>query len=340
MRLFLREQIPLLIIYGLQLVLILGIYRLAGFQNWWIALYAALLSAVLFVGYLCYRYWSLRSFYYRLTFPMETLDESIRDRGGNPLSKALNELLKTQYQHYKGELHHYESKIRNHVTFINQWVHQMKTPLSVIHLTIQDEDDPIFDSIREESDRIGKGLETVLHTARLDSFEQDFHVEPVRLNTVVHQVIQENKGLFIRNRVYPEVYVDETLTVESDEKWLAFVLGQLLTNAVKYSVETGEKIVLSSWMRGPHAVLQVTDYGIGIPKKDLQRVFEPYFTGEHGRKYPESTGMGLYLVREVCRRLNHGVELTSKVGKGTTVRIIFLSPVPPVPLHESKEGLR
>ncbi|OYD08821.1 sensor histidine kinase [Paludifilum halophilum] len=328
MKLLLREQTPLMIVYGLQLILTLLIYRLAGFEDEWVALYVVFLNISLLTVYLVFRYFSLRSLYRRLSQPLETLDETIQDREFSPLSEAMDELLKTQYQHYKSELDEYERKIRDHVTFINQWVHQMKTPLSVIHLTIQDEDGPVFDSIREEADRIGKGLETVLHTARLDVFDRDFHVEPVSLYQTVNQVIHENKRLFIRNRVYPEVRVEEALMVESDEKWLTFVLGQLVTNSVRYSAGTGEKVTLSSWRRGLHVVLEVRDRGVGIPKEDIRRVFEPYFTGENGRRYRESTGMGLYLVREVCQRLNHRIELDSEPGEGTAVRLIFNEPVP------------
>ncbi|MDR6224467.1 signal transduction histidine kinase [Desmospora profundinema] len=120
--------------------------------------------------------------------------------------------------------------------------------------------------------------------------------------------------------------VKETATVESDAKWLTFMVNQLVTNAVKYSSGTGETVTFSSYHRGKNQVLEIRDHGVGIPKQDRDRVFDPYYTGENGRRFSESTGMGLYLVREVCERLGHGVELDSEKGKGTTVRLVFFTP--------------
>jgi OmpR family two-component system sensor histidine kinase YxdK len=248
-------------------------------------LYSVFLGLFILSGYLLYRYVSHRSFYMRLTNPMTSLDESMQQSGHAPLAEALDQLLQEQYRHYQAQLKKWEKRRNDHITFINQWVHQMKTPLSVIDLTAQAEDDPRFISIREEADRIAKGLETVLYAARLEAFEQDFQVETVPLRRIVEKVIHENKRYFIRNYVYPEVKVSEEIIVESDAKWLAFVLNQLLTNAIKYSAGSHDKITISAWIRGQEAVLEVRDRGIGIPKSDLKRVFRPFYTGENGRKY-------------------------------------------------------
>jgi signal transduction histidine kinase len=299
------------------------IYWLGGYHDRSIALYALLLSSFLLLGYLCYRYFSHQVFYRRLSRPLDALDESLQETGHTPLAYALNQLLETQFQHYENKIHHYQRKLESHITFINQWVHQMKTPLSVIHLTIQDEDDPLFASIQEELHRLQKGLEMVLYTSRLGHFEHDFHVESIPLFHLVKKVISENKRLFIRNQVYPEILVDEHIEVYSDEKWLPFILGQLVTNAVRYSAGSHEKVTISSYLRENRVVLEVKDRGIGIPKRDIRRVFDPFFTGQHGREYRESTGMGLYLVREGCRRLGHQVELESEAGVGTIVRLIL-----------------
>lgn len=325
MKLFWKDHIPLLIIYFLQMGATILIYWLDGCTNVNTALYTMLLSSFILAAYLAFRYISQSSYYRRLANPMETLDESIQPDGHSPLSIALEELLKTQYRHFRTQLHQYEKKLRDQLTFIYQWVHQMKTPLAVIHLTLEEQDEPVFDSIREEADRIGKGLETMLYVARLDNFEQDFQVEPVRLRKLTDEFVQANKRLFIRNQVFPEIKVDPEVAVQSDEKWLAFVLGQILTNAVKYSKGKSKTVEVASYFRGNHVVLQVKDYGIGIPKHDVKRVFDPYFTGENGRKFPEATGMGLYLVKEICRRLDHRIELESIEGEGTTVRIVFSS---------------
>jgi two-component system, OmpR family, sensor histidine kinase YxdK len=101
------------------------------------------------------------------------------------------------------------------------------------------------------------------------------------------------------------------------------MLSQLIHNAVKYSKGKSKSISISIYDRGGEAVLEVKDYGVGIPESDKQRVFEPFYTGENGRKFRESTGMGLYLTSEAAKQLGHRIEIDSKAGEGTTIRIIF-----------------
>ncbi|SEN75583.1 sensor histidine kinase [Lihuaxuella thermophila] len=323
MKLFIRDHLLMIVLSLVQLIIVLLVNWLDGSRNLPTVLYSVFLGVLLLTTFLIYRFCLLRDFYRRLTKPLASLDDSLGKVGDAPLAAALEQLLLAQYRHYQQQLKTYERKRNDHLAFINQWVHQMKTPVSVIELIVQEEDDSRFAMIREESDRISAGLELILHAARLESFEQDFAVEAVKLRTVVDKVIHENKRLFINNHVYPEVLVDPEVIVRSDAKWLAFVLNQLVTNAVKYSAGSNQYVTVLSEPRGREMVLEIRDKGIGIPKSDLKRVFRPFFTGENGRIHRESTGIGLYLVQEVCKRLGHSIELESETGVGTTVRLIF-----------------
>lgn len=251
------------------------------------------------------------------------MEEFLHEGSEAPLAKSLQELLQNQHRKYRTDLHNYQQKLKDHIQFINQWVHQMKTPLSVIHLMIQDEDEPRFAAIADELDRMKKGLEMVLYTARLDEFEHDFYVETLPLEQVVRTVTSSQKRLFIRKRVFPAFEIDEELTITSDEKWLTFALTQIMTNAVRYTNAENKKIYIRGFKRGINVVLEVQDEGVGIARSDLPRVFDPYFTGENGRNFQESTGMGLYLVKQICDKLGHRVEIDSIVNQGTTVRILF-----------------
>lgn len=322
MKLFFREQQPLIWVYLAQLATVTLVYRLDGHEDLSVNLYAAILSGALLAGYLLYRYATNRSFYRRMEKAPESLDE-----GGpaqrSPLADSLRRLLTATSRLYKNDLHNYRSKLEEHIHFINQWVHQMKTPLSVIHLMIQDKDGPPFSAIADELDRMKKGLETVLYAARLDTFEHDLYVERLGLEQVVRSVASEQKRLFIRSKVYPAIEIPPELNVVSDEKWLSFVLSQLITNAVRYTAEPGRHIRFTGGEWNGKTVLEVRDEGIGIPSGDLPRVFDAFFTGVNGRSYQESTGMGLYLVKQICGKLGHEVEIESEIGKGTTVRILF-----------------
>jgi signal transduction histidine kinase len=188
---------------------------------------------------------------------------------------------------------------------------------------VQDKDEPTYIAIGDELDRLKKGLEMVLYSARLDEFEHDLYIETLDMETIVRSVISSQKRLFIRSGVFPAVQIEGRINIVSDEKWLSFVLTQLITNAVRYTVDEGRKIYFRGYSRGPRQILEIQDEGVGIPKSDLPRVFEPYFTGENGRSFQESTGMGLYLVKHICEKLGTQVELESTVGQGTVVRLAF-----------------
>lgn len=325
MRLFIREHLVLTCWVLVMMLTVVAVFWYDGYDHWKTALYAVGLGFFWYAGYLVYRYMSHRAFYQRMTRPVNSLDELVALHETVPLSLALEKLLDSQYGKYHAHLNRLEQKQQEYLTFMNQWVHQMKTPLSVIELTVeeQEDDDPRFRSIREETDQMRRGLETVLYVARLDTFEQDFSVEPVELRMVGEEAIHELKRFFIRNHVYPEMQIDASLVVQSDAKWIRFVLVQLLSNAIKYAAGSEQKVHLRAYESEHQIVLEVQDHGIGIPKSDLNRVFRPFFTGENGRHFKESTGMGLYIAKEVLTRMNHQIEIESVYGEGTTVRITF-----------------
>lgn len=323
MKLFWREHLPLAGFTCLQLLLVLLVFWYDGYDRPLTAAYALFLGLFVFALYLGYRYATHRLMYKRLTDPPASLTSTIQLADAAPLSRAVDETIDHQYRYYQQQLKVWERKQQEHLAFMNQWVHQMKTPLSVIELITQDAEDPKLASISEEADQMKRGLEMVLYMARLDTFEHDFHVEKKSLRDIVHEVVHENKRYFIRSYVYPDIQIDPELTVETDVKWLRFVLQQIVTNAIKYSAGTRTKVTATAYTEGRAVVLEVTDRGAGIPKQDVKRVFQPFFTGENGRKYKESTGMGLYLAKEIIGKLNHEIELESEEGQGTTVRIIF-----------------
>ncbi|EJR54692.1 hypothetical protein IIM_01632 [Bacillus cereus VD107] len=323
MNLFLREHIPFICFSIIQLFVVLTVYWLDGYNHLSTALYSVFLGGCFLIGFLLYRYFSHRRFYNKLSNPSEILEDSLEELDSTPLSVALQRVLKTQYSQYHQQLKTWEYKQKEHLTFINQWVHQMKTPLSVIELITQEENGEVFESIVEEVDQMQYGLEMVLYMARLQTFEQDFYVERVLLQEIVQEVIRENKRLFIRSYVYPEVKVKQTIMVETDRKWLRFVIHQVISNAIKYSAGSRKNVTITTLEKERSVILEIQDHGVGIPKEDLPRVFRPFYTGINGRKFKESTGMGLYLVKNIIKRLEHHIEIESEVGKGTTIRIIF-----------------
>lgn len=324
MKLFLKEHALLIAVQLVQFTIMALIYWLDGYRNWLLMLYTVLIGSFLLVCYLLYHYFSRRGFYQMLSDPLQLLEDSLRKTEHTPISEALHRILKEQYRHYQYKIKTLEDGQLEHLKFMDRWVHQMKTPLSIIELTARDLDEPESSDIREETERMKTGLNTILYMARLRTIEQDFHVKPIMLSKVVAEVNQENKRFYIRNEVYPRLHEEKPgIVVETDEKWLLFILMQVVNNAVKYSAGQSKRILISIYERNGSAVLEVKDYGVGIPEADKRRVFNAFFTGDNGRKFRESTGMGLYLVKEAAEHLGHQIEMESRVGEGTVFRIIF-----------------
>ena len=162
-----------------------------------------------------------------------------------------------------------------------------------------------------------------MYFARLDEFQKDFSVQKVNLYTEVVDLINKEKRLFIKNMIIPKVELNNDLVVYSDKKWLKFIIEQIIINGVKYSKNYGKYLTIKNRKNDKNIIIDIIDEGVGISRKDIKRVFEPFFTGENGRKFGESTGMGLYIVKTVCDSLGHKVEIKSEIQKGTKVSILF-----------------
>lgn len=322
MKLFLKQQVPFMLMYLLLSVLLIGMVWLDGYRKTVLLVYGFVLALFILVLFLGFVYATQRNLYLTLSRKRKKDVYEEIDNDASPLSQSINELLQSQYQRYFNEIKQLKNARDEHTRFINQWVHQMKTPLAVIELMMQDE---VLDkdSLMEETDRMKEGLNLALTMARIESFQQDFVVTQVNLKSLANQAVADHKRNFIRNYVYPKITIDESVTVQTDEKWLAFIVYQILSNAIKYSAMSEKTIEISAKQHFGKTHLMITDHGSGIAKSDLPRVFQPFFTGDQGREHHEATGMGLYLVHEIAQELNHSVEIESEVGVGTTVSVIF-----------------
>ncbi len=300
-------------------------------------LYVAVLAVFVLGIWVLFDWWRNRSYYRQLNAAAERfgrLDAPLVLRSAATREQqAFGRLLHDLHEAYRNELEASRRQAEIHHHFTMQWVHQMKTPLSVIDLLVQPsaipgdtgQSDRSRDrSILEETDRMRRGLDMMLHTARLDKFEVDLHIRKVALHSLARDVLNDYKRLCIHHSVFPKI--EGEAEAETDPKWLSFVLHQLVTNAIKYSKQApGSKklLVRIESAAADSCTLSVQDEGIGIPAHDLPRVFDPFFTGENGRRTEESTGMGLYLAKRICAGLGHGLCVESIPGEGTTVTIAF-----------------
>ena len=209
-----------------------------------------------------------------------------------------------------------ENMEKNDLTdYYTTWVHQIKTPIAAMRLLLQNEDTPVSRQLKTELFRIEQYVEMVLCYFRLDSPSADFVLNYYSLDTIIRQAIRKYAGQFVQKKLRL-VYEPTDYQVLTDEKWLSFVIEQLLSNAVKYTNEGSITISVDS-----NLVLSVSDTGIGIAPEDLPRIFEKSYTGYNGRVEKRSTGLGLYLCRKILNRLSHPITVTSAIGEGTTFRI-------------------
>ena len=221
-----------------------------------------------------------------------------------------------------------------------KWVHQIKTPIAGLQLLLQMERSELEEAelkdeiaeelyvkqlqnvtdIEEELFRIEEYVGMALQYQRVNSTENDYILKQISLDTVIREVIHKYAKIMIRRKILIQ-YEKTEVTVISDEKWLAFVLEQLLSNAVKYMQE-GE-LTIEVWEEPQHIWLEIRDTGIGIRSEDIPRVFEKGYIGFNGHEDKRSTGIGLYLCREVLQKLGHTIQIQSELGEGTTVKVGF-----------------
>lgn len=208
-----------------------------------------------------------------------------------------------------------EQSYADMVRYYTVWAHQIKTPLASMRLHLQSEDSPLSRKLTLELHRVYRYVEMVLAFLRLNSDSTDYIFKEHDLDTLVKAVVRDFSSEFISRRL-SLVYKPLNTSVITDEKWLSFVIEQVLSNALKYTHSGSVTIEPEEGN-----VLVIRDTGIGIAPEDLPRIFDNGYTGCNGHSDKHSSGIGLYLCRRVCRNLGHRISVTSEVGVGTAVRI-------------------
>lgn len=195
------------------------------------------------------------------------------------------------------------------------WAHQIKTPIAAMRLLLQDADTDEQRALIEQLQSVEQYVEMVLGYLRLESSSSDYVIRNYALDDIVRQAVRKYASQFIRRKLRLE-YTPLNVSVITDEKWLLFVIEQVLSNALKYTRSGSVSITLEA-----PKTLCIRDTGIGIAPEDLPRVFEKGYTGSNGRTDKRATGIGLYLCRRILAKLGHSITIVSTPGVGTTVRI-------------------
>lgn len=206
-------------------------------------------------------------------------------------------------------------KYEDMVAYYTVWAHQIKTPIAAMGLTLQKEDSPLARRLTAELFRVEQYVEMVMAFLRLEGESSDYVIRPCDLDHILRQGVRKFAGEFISRRL-KLVYQPVHTTVITDEKWLAFVIEQILSNALKYTPAGSITITLE-----PPKTLCIRDTGIGIDPADLPRIFDHGYTGCHGRRDKRASGIGLYLCKRICGNLGHTITAESVPDGGTAIRL-------------------
>lgn len=240
---------------------------------------------------------------------------------------------------YSKEIASLKLESREQRRLISQFIHSLKAPITVIDIAAsnmlnKEEEDSIRNSalmdIRNEKEKIMNTLDNLLSLLRLDEFSMDYSAEAVNLEDEIRSIINGLKRNFIYGKVVPKIQCNcDKPVIYTDEKWNNIMVEQLITNGIKYSMpeESMKSLYFNIDREENSIILSIRDEGIGIPSYDIDRVTEPFFTGENGRRVKNSSGIGLYIVKKISEKLNHKLEIKSQVSKGTEIKITYLSKV-------------
>lgn len=310
---FLRYEKSYICVYLIGFMLMATVFFLDVNINftWGTFLYAFALCTIVLIGFLVFRYQqNVRA--------IHNIDHEAFDRLSLE-AEQIQQLMDEMRKEHIREMNAVQEKQKEHYDFIVSWFHEIKTPIAVLHLIQQTDIDA--NSLREEIEKIENYVDQALYYAKLDSFNQDYSIGSCDMIGIVKDTVRDHSKTFISKKVRI-LLPSESMSVQSDSKWLKFIVNQLLTNSLKYTDNSGE-ILIGTNETPQEKQLIIRDNGIGITPQELPRIFNRGFTGETGRTYSKSTGMGLYLAQQLSNKLGHYITCTSEVSSYTEFIIHF-----------------
>lgn len=325
---FLKEKlltISLLMLAVISIEILLMVYPVGSFIKIYIP------SAILGLYFISIsiEYFIKKDFYEKVSNTMKDLEEKYliaellqtpSFAEGKILKETIEQLDKSMLEH----VNQYKYLTEDYKEYIELWIHEIKLPLAASKLIIENNKNVATKSIDEELDKVENYIEQALFYARSNTVEKDYYIKKCILKDIVNEVIKKNKNVLIQEKISIKMHNLE-FTVNTDPKWIIFILNQLIQNSIKYKKQKeNSEIEIHSKQGKEEIILYIRDNGIGIPKGEITRVFEKGFTGTNGRQLnKKSTGIGLYLCKKLCHKLGIAIELNSEQEKGTEVRLVF-----------------
>lgn len=215
-----------------------------------------------------------------------------------------------------------KEKQKDYKEYIESWVHEIKIPITSAKLLCENNKSDITNKIDEDIEEVNNYVEQALFYARMDQVSNDFMIREISLNEVIKNVLARNKKIMIQNNMKVELK-DVNIKCYTDEKWLEFILNQIITNSIKYRNDNNAVIKITGIQNKENIILKIKDNGIGIKKSEIDRIFDKGFTGTNGRNQTKSTGIGLYLCKRLCEGIGMEIDANSKENEYIEIVIII-----------------
>ncbi|WP_373599816.1 sensor histidine kinase [Paraclostridium bifermentans] len=230
--------------------------------------------------------------------------------------------LKQESKYINDTICTYNSRFKDYRQYIETWIHEVKTPIATSKLIIENNKNIVTLDIEEEIEKIDNYVEQVLYMSKIESVEKDYHVKKLSLKKLVMNSVKSKSKEIINNGIEP-IIGDLDFYILSDSKWIEFIIGQVISNSIKYKSDNSQ---IEFWAEKAKSKinLYIKDNGVGISAKDLPNIFKKGYTGENGRLYSSSTGIGLYICKKLCEKLEVEIDAISEPNKGTTIKLTFV----------------
>ena len=326
-KLFLKEK-AITILLLLFSIITIEIFLMAYNVGMFIKIYIPLVIMGLYVVSIAIEYFKKKKFYDNLSNMLEELEEKylITEIINTPdflEGKILKNTIEAIDKSMLENVNKYKYMTEDYKEYIELWIHEIKIPIATSKMVIENNKNAITKSIDEELDKVENYIEQALFYARSNTVEKDYYIRKVVLKEIVNESIKKNKISLIQEKISIDIH-DLEIEVNTDNKWIVFILNQIIQNSIKYRKKENSVIEIYANQGKENVILYIKDNGIGIKQGEITRVFEKGFTGTNGRlSNKKSTGIGLYLCKKLCNKLGIGIELNSVQNEGTEVKLVF-----------------
>lgn len=325
---FIKDKLLLtiLLLFGIITIEIFLIpYKITNF----IKIYIPIAILSLYIIGLSIEYFTKKEFYSNFLKTLDELEEKYLITEivkypnfieGKILKNSLEQINKSMIEN----VNKYKYIQEDYKDYIELWIHEIKLPLATSKMVIENNKDAVTKSIDEELDKIENYTEQALFYARSSTVEKDYYIKKIIIKNIVNESIKKNKNLLIQEKITINTH-NLDLEINTDGKWIIFILNQIIQNSVKYKKQDENlEIEIYAQQGKENVILYIKDNGIGIKKEEISKVFDKGFTGTNGRiSNKKSTGIGLYLCKKLCDKLGISIKIESVQNEGTQLQLIF-----------------